>query len=185
MDQIAAAVGVSKLTIYRRFPNKEALLIAVVDHYIGQLTATIDAACRYGLSALDELRETTRTLFNASLEQESILFGRLLIGESIHNETLSLRFGDWEATARAPVLARMVTAQQAGEVIDGDPGLLTSILCELVDGLARRRRQGLKDALSADPETFFEERWNFFQTTASTSSLWRLGSVDPHVARLS
>ena len=88
MDQIAAAVGVSKLTIYRRFPSKEALLIAVVDHYLEQLTVTADAKSEDGQSALDTLPETTRALFEASLEPEAILFGRLLVTEATKNQAL-------------------------------------------------------------------------------------------------
>lgn len=170
MDQIAAAVGVSKLTIYRRFPSKEALLIAVVDHYLEQLTVTADAKSEDGQSALDTLRETTRALFEASLEPEAILFGRLLVTEATKNdknEALRLRFADWEYIARAPVRTRMVAAQRQGQVVEGDPAVLTGILCDLIDGLTKRRRLGLGDLVPIDPSSFFDERWGFFERAAA------------------
>ncbi|MGH3859689.1 TetR/AcrR family transcriptional regulator [Actinokineospora sp.] len=44
LDDVARRAGVGVGTVYRRFPNKEALVTAVFDHVVEELAVVIDAA---------------------------------------------------------------------------------------------------------------------------------------------
>ncbi|WP_436491989.1 TetR/AcrR family transcriptional regulator [Actinokineospora sp. HUAS TT18] len=44
LDDVAKHAGVGVGTVYRRFPNKEALVLAVFEHVLDELVATIDDA---------------------------------------------------------------------------------------------------------------------------------------------
>lgn len=162
MNEIAAAVGVSKLTIYRRYPSKEALLIAVVDHHLAELMVRVDAARSRDVSSLEALRQTARALFDSAIEPDSIRFARLLIGESIRSDFLNARFADWQKIVRAPLVDGIVAAQAAGEIAPADPEMLSATLADLMDGLPHRLRQRAATATEAEATRFFEERWGFF-----------------------
>jgi AcrR family transcriptional regulator len=167
MDEIAAHVGVSKLTIYRRFPSKEALLIAVVDRVIAELTAAVELNVLASTSPLDALEETIKTVFKASVEPDAVSFGRLLSCESAHNAMLRQRFSAWQGKIRGPVLRQISAAQQQGKIDDGDPAILCAILCDLMDGLPKALRDQIVDPVAIDPEAFFQERWSFFLRAVS------------------
>ncbi|SDD61116.1 TetR/AcrR family transcriptional regulator [Actinokineospora iranica] len=42
LDDVARSAGVGVGTVYRRFPNKEALVIAVFDHVLDEITTLLD-----------------------------------------------------------------------------------------------------------------------------------------------
>lgn len=162
MDEIAAHVGVSKLTIYRRFPSKEALLVAVVNYRIARMVSEIDASASGFECSIDALRHTIKTLFDGSITPDLVRFSTLLLCESAHNESLRARFNEWQHLTRAPVCDQIVVAQESGRIIDADPRLLCDMLCDLMDGLPKSLRQGTVNPAEIDPEVFFQERWNFF-----------------------
>lgn len=171
MDDIAAAVGVSKLTIYRRYPSKEALLYAMVDRDLAALGRLLDDRALLDLKPVDALRRTARALFDFSIDPEHIRFSSLLMAESIHNPRLRERFADWEALTSAPVVACIVAAQQAGDLAGDDPKALSLILRELMDGIAKRLRYGM--IASPTPEeaaAFFDQRWHFFLHGAASNA---------------
>ncbi|MGE5335771.1 MAG: TetR/AcrR family transcriptional regulator, partial [Nitrososphaerota archaeon] len=43
MDELAAELGMSKKTLYKHFPTKEALLLQVIEAFYAQLNADIEA----------------------------------------------------------------------------------------------------------------------------------------------
>ena len=55
MDELAAAAGVSRATIFRRFASREALVIAASEQAIGRFVSVIDEARPEDGSAVDAL----------------------------------------------------------------------------------------------------------------------------------
>jgi AcrR family transcriptional regulator len=55
VQQIAAAAGVGKGTVYRYFPSKEELFLAAVDQGMQRLTANVNAAASFELAPLDRI----------------------------------------------------------------------------------------------------------------------------------
>ena len=67
MDEIATAVGVTKHTIYRRYPSKAALLEAVVQRdiarFAGEMQANSDQAAAEAGDPVEALKLATRHFF--------------------------------------------------------------------------------------------------------------------------
>lgn len=83
MDRVAAAAGVSKITIYKHFQDKSGVFTALVEQ-----VATRRFQVVFGQLAFDEdpavvLRQLARTLLDTmASDEEYIAFLRLVIGES-------------------------------------------------------------------------------------------------------
>jgi AcrR family transcriptional regulator len=63
MDEIASLQGISKKTLYRYFPNKDALASAAIEEKIAEVAGKIaEIARRKDLSFLEKIREILRTV---------------------------------------------------------------------------------------------------------------------------
>jgi AcrR family transcriptional regulator len=82
MDQIVAAAGGSKATLYRYFDSKESLFAAIIDDVAGASTsATLDdTLATAGLE--DGLRLVAATTASGALHPRTIELLRLAVGES-------------------------------------------------------------------------------------------------------
>jgi TetR/AcrR family transcriptional repressor of mexJK operon len=113
MDAVAAAAGVSKQTLYRYFPSKEQLLIAVmramsVESIFGSAAATLPPnSSRRVLE--QKLIGLARDLSRRLMTPEYLDLARLVLGES----------------GRRPELADMFRATVAGTGQEGLTSLLT------------------------------------------------------------
>lgn len=82
MEQIASLQGISKKTLYRHFPNKEALVTAAVEERITELGRRILALSRStGFSYLERIREILRVVSRQLAE-----LGAGLIKDLYYNE---------------------------------------------------------------------------------------------------
>lgn len=83
MDQVATAAGVSKITIYKHFQDKQGLFIALMEQVTTQRFEAV-----FGTLSLEEepavvLRQVATKLLNLlAVDGEYIAFLRLIIGES-------------------------------------------------------------------------------------------------------
>ena len=83
MDRVSAAAGVSKITIYKHFQDKEGLFTALIEHVTAQRFQTV-----FGSLSLEEPPDTvlrqvaTKLLDMLAVDDEYIAFLRLIIGES-------------------------------------------------------------------------------------------------------
>lgn len=83
MDRVAATAGVSKITIYKHFQDKEGLFTALIEWVTSQRFQIV-----FGALSLDDppevvLRQVaTRLLEMLAVDEEYIAFVRLIIGES-------------------------------------------------------------------------------------------------------
>ena len=83
MDQIAAAVPVSKPTLYAHFKDKRELFSAVVSARCEILSTSLKAAIEAGKTPEDSLYNFAREFLDLTLTQQSLQFHRTIIGESI------------------------------------------------------------------------------------------------------
>lgn len=79
VDEVATRAGVSRSTLYRRFPNKEALLLAVAEDVYRRSMVTLDEAVS-GLSPRDAVVEAFAA--GARLITEDPFMRRLVLTDS-------------------------------------------------------------------------------------------------------
>ncbi len=82
IEQIAAAAGVGKQTIYRRYPSKEVLFKAVVSRLSDTMIDSISAAVTSSSDPLTALRETFRAFLDVLCQVQTIALYRILIVEA-------------------------------------------------------------------------------------------------------
>jgi len=114
MDQIAETAGVGKMTVYRRWPNKAALVMDALLVLIGPQTAFPQAA-----RALDRLRRQL-DLQARFFRSESGTLIRSLLAEAQSDEVLAKAFRErWLRPRRDGVIEILKEAIAEGDVRDG------------------------------------------------------------------
>lgn len=88
MESVAAASGVSKRTLYTRFPDKPALLQAaiatLVENWLPDFDAALQAASQDGLDLASTLEMAGKIMLKAALAPASLALYRLLVSQSPH-----------------------------------------------------------------------------------------------------
>lgn len=82
IEAIAARAGIGKLTLYRRFADKEALFLAVVIRMAEEARAALAKVGESEGSLPEILTATGRQLLGVVLSPQSIAFHRILFAES-------------------------------------------------------------------------------------------------------
>jgi len=83
MDRVAAAAGVSKITIYKHFQDKEGVFTALIEQVTAQRFETVFGGFDRDVKPAIALRQLAQTLLDMmAVDEEYIAFLRLLIGES-------------------------------------------------------------------------------------------------------
>ncbi len=142
----AAAVGVSQAALFRHFPTKDTLWLAVADHVAGELAMKWEQA----LSETDDPIDRVRALMGAQLGQivatptlPMLLFSREL---NVGNEDLRAAFRNLLMKFQALIVTELARGQDAGslrrEVAPADAAVL---LTSLVQGMAIRWSLGARN----------------------------------------
>src|SRR5690348_6875501 len=95
MDQIAAAAGVSKLTVYSHFGDKEALFAAVVKSYCEQQLPAALFEAQPGVPLRERLLQVARAFFGMISAPEALAGHRILCSPRMADSPLPRMF--WEA----------------------------------------------------------------------------------------
>lgn len=139
LDTVAERVGISQPAIFRHFPTKKSLWLAVAG-WIGDRLSSAWAQAEEGdAPAVERLRRTVRAqlkLVQATPAIPSILFSRTLQSE---NEPLRRAFEKLIGTFHQH-LTRQISAAQAGGHIkpELDPTKLATLIMSLVQGTILR-----------------------------------------------
>jgi TetR/AcrR family transcriptional regulator, mexJK operon transcriptional repressor len=143
MEAIAAGAGVSKRTLYARYPDKAALLQATVSRMIGNWLPDLDAAL--GQSRLeDALIAVARRMLDAAIEPQSLGLYRLLVAEAGRIPDLGLLL--MQAGAGAGVQRIAALLAEAGVV---EPGFAAEQFQRLVITGPQYRALGFGPPMSA------------------------------------
>jgi AcrR family transcriptional regulator len=114
VEEIARRAGVGKATFFRRFPTKEALVLAVYEGFIEEVEASVDAALLESECALAPLRAFLKHSMHTQAQNKAFF------------EAVAVRFvppADMFDRVIAAIARVMAPAQEAGVLREGiEPG---------------------------------------------------------------
>lgn len=135
MDQIAASAGVSKLTLYSHFGDKENLFAAAVRAFCEHALPDITFRARPDLPMEQHLLQVGRAFFAMIMSPEAIAAHRILCSPQLGDSCLPASF--WEAGPQRTqkALATLLADYAAqGQLDIDDPDLAASQLATLLKG---------------------------------------------------
>lgn len=135
MDSIARALHISKLTLYKRFPNKDALFTAVITTRCNQY---IPDAAFSGLthkSPADSLYAIGSGLLHLITSPDAMNIERMLMAEAKDKQKLTKLFYDaGPKRIKALIADYLATLHRMGELHVPDPMLATHLFTALFKG---------------------------------------------------
>ena len=81
-DMIQSKAGVSKATVYARYPNKEALFLAVIEHQCQAFDAQLQALAHLNSGIADTLESLGRAYLDVVLSPEALALFRVVVAEA-------------------------------------------------------------------------------------------------------
>ncbi len=143
METVAAAAGVSRATLYHHFGSRDALMDALTDQSIGEVTAALAGA----RSAEGTAPEAMERVLRAAWRVIGRYRGLVIVNQRLERGALRARL----APALAPVRALIERGQRDGVF---DPELpaewLLSTIIDLIHAASRQVTGGAMDADSAE-----------------------------------
>ena len=161
MEQVAAACGAGKDTLYRRYPSKAALFTALMDQLRVRVVAEIDAAMAADGDPLERLRAYAWQLLTINLRPELMALNRVALAEAVPAGAVRP-----PAMSDDPLMIRFAAlvrgAQAAGLLAKGDPLFLADQLL-YATSIKPMIRSMLGDPQFADTaaqESYFAQAWD-------------------------
>ena len=165
IEQIAAAAGSGKQTIYRRFTSKEGLFKAVIDLRCRELVTLAETAELATSDPLAALKEICWRLLENMLNPEGLDMHRMLIAETRRFPDL----GDYASTTAGQffegAMTRLVrTAVDRGQLRANDPAALVHVLMGVITGWPLLKSLINQQVLESEAErrAFFDLAWGVF-----------------------
>lgn len=103
IEGIAKAAGVSKLTIYRQFSNKNTLFMAVINKYVAQYIAVLNAAINTSKPPRQALFDIGCVMAEQWFNRDNMKFSRMVVAEVDRVEGLSSLVDQVTNQARMPI----------------------------------------------------------------------------------
>lgn len=173
IEQIAAAAGAGKQTIYRRYASKEELFRAVISEQGRRLIAGASAAELGHADPLTALREACRTWLDLVAQPDVVALYRILVAEAYRFPALiDLVMGGVSGPFHDIILRLLRAARAAGRIhCPGDDVVTCRALSGLVTGWAMMQALLGQPGLSDDAEraAFFQGAWDIFLQGVVTS----------------
>lgn len=143
IEQIAARAGVSRATLYHHFPNRNALMDALTERSVDEVTAALRTARPHDDGAFEALE---RVLL-AAWQIVGRYRGLVIVNQRLERAELQARL----APALALLRSLIERGQRSG---DFDPelpaGWLLSALLDLIHAASRQVSAGAMDARAAE-----------------------------------
>jgi AcrR family transcriptional regulator len=122
-SDVARRAGVSRMTLYRRYPDREALLAALMTYEFGAVVAAARGAAQAEASCRERI--VAVTVHGARALAEDPLFGRLLdLDPELLLPYVTQRLGGMQRMAIADLEAEL--GRPDGSVRAGDPAVLAA-----------------------------------------------------------
>jgi AcrR family transcriptional regulator len=150
MDEIAAAAGVSKATVYKHFGSKKTLFESIIQGRVEALLSPLRIEARPGQSLAQQLTVFAREFVDLILQPSSLALYRVVIFEAFNNAEL----GRDTYSAGGGALVRHIADFLAAQVKEGrlaidDPALAAEqFLGSLTGHVQLRALLGVEPTLS-------------------------------------
>lgn len=132
IEDIAQAAGVSKVTVYSRFGDKETLFEEVIRVESARMSATFEETFASGHTLEEQLNGFGIALAGFKFSEEHVAVDRVLMNEIAQIPDLARRFYDAGPNLCMERLGQAIAdAQTRGEVEVDDPWLAAGDLCGL------------------------------------------------------
>lgn len=180
IDALAQDIGVTKQTIYRRFPSKDALIDAAIRHRMDQLYAVAREAADMAVEPIEAVRTFARHLFDMMLQPDNVGLAIFIDHASLTDAAFARRREGWHVRLMAPMRQAIATAQRQALLDDSDIDAMTNMLFDLIHGPALRMRYNAesRDVLEGrSADDAFAARFDVFlrlyaqRGTATTAAL--------------
>jgi AcrR family transcriptional regulator len=168
MDEVAAACGVSKHTIYRRYPSKHALVDAVAQHDLADLARRIESVPS-DLDPVEALRETSYRYFRFNSEPETASMAGFVLAEAAYSEEMRQTLHKWSRRYIAPMIAHVEAAQADNRLAAGPARRWCLLLTDLIGSNNHLYHYGDVDSFDGEADAFFADRWRIFCLAAEVS----------------
>ena len=140
-SDVARRAGVSRMTLYRRFPDLETLLSTLMTWEFGRVVADARAAAADGTC---RERAVAMVATAARRLHEDPLFDRLLdVDPELLLPYITVRLGGMQRMAVAGLAAELEAGRVDGSVRDGDPETLARGIELIARGFVLARDPGL------------------------------------------
>lgn len=158
LQQVAAAVGITKAAIYHYFPTKQVMYEAIVV----DLLARLDAHVRAAVDAVDHAGRLRQIMLHHAefFENNYTAFVTLLHGVSGLSRVVSP--GEAEVRDRYESFVRQVVAEgmAAGAFTQGEVNVLARAVLSLLNWMSRWYKPGGSRRASAFAEDYFDMVYN-------------------------
>lgn len=167
---VAREIGVTQAALFRHFPTKAAMWIAVADHVAGALTEAWDGVLAGEGTPLGRLRGLIAAQFDRIAAMPALpllLFSREL---NVENADLRSAFRDRLAAFHGHLAREVAAGQRAGRLRpDAAAGDVAVLLTSLVQGVAIRWALGARDFdLGAEGLRLFDLQLRLLAATEGT-----------------
>lgn len=103
VEEIAAQIGVSKHTIYRRYPNKGTLLEAVVERDITRFRDALSSPSGFAKNPLEAVEMAARRYFEIGSSRDYAAFYLSVMAEAAISTTLRSQLVLWSKASLEPL----------------------------------------------------------------------------------
>jgi TetR/AcrR family transcriptional repressor of mexJK operon len=163
MDQIAADAGVSKLTLYSHFGDKEALYIAAVEYHCGQQVPAALFTPDPGTPIRQRLIEIGRAVFTLVASPEALAGLRLMCTPRMDSRLPALFWNAGAGRLQAEFAELLGRRTAAGELAIDDTARASSQFFALLRGdLHLRLLLGCADVREFDVDAHLEATVDLF-----------------------
>lgn len=165
LEQIAAAAGSGKQTLYRRFGSKEGLFTEVINRQGERLLEVARSAGTTHADPLEALKECGRLLFDFVLTPDVVRLQRILVAEIVRFPELGdFVFENCMQPFKALVNDLLRAAIEAGQIRSPNLELTHNLLMGLLTGWPMQQALFGRAPFQTETErdTYFEAAWSLF-----------------------